>query len=218
MATNLTVRVNTDDAEVAYGASGAIYVDLDLDHDYLIWTAGSDDVKDGEDEPTADELNEASTIIDDSVETQVAYCLLFDYNASLLDEIKGIGENKRYVFNFSFDGDTASEPQLEAWDDSNHNSTDKHVLGGASGYDSFVKAKCTTGALPGADWAKTGGSHTDLAGSGNVVQLNDGNGAISLASGESSEELYANIAVVIPADYPTPAVETFVLTCRYTWN
>ena len=216
---NLTIRINDTDADLAYGESGAGYVDLDLEHDYLIWTAGSDDVKDGEDEPTAEELNEASTLIDDSVETQVTHALLFDYSVNELKEILGMGENKKYVFCFSFDEDTATEPQLEAWDDDNHNTKSKHVIGNGTPANSMVKAICTTGSLPGADWAKSGGTHVELAGneSGNVVKLNDGLGAIEVASGET-KELYANIAIVIPADYATPAIETFTLTCRYSWS
>jgi len=215
--TNLTIKINDTDADLAVEDTGASYVDLDLDMDYLIWTAGSDDVQDGvTHEPTESELNEASTIIDDSVETQIAHCLLFDYSATELKEVIGMGENKRYVFAFVFDEDTASEPQLEAWDDDNHNSTDKHVLGGISGYDSMVKAVCTTSLLPGANWAKTGGTHTDLAGN-TVLKLNDGNGAITVDSGEEGI-LYANIAIVIPASYDYPAIETFTLVCRYSWS
>jgi len=216
----MTLKINDLDADLAVGDSGASYIDVDLSNDYIIWTAGSDDVKDGEDEPSEDELNQASTLIAELVETQVAHSLLFDYSASELKEIVGMGENKRYVYAFSFDGDTATEPQLEAWNDSNHNSTTKNVLGLGTPADSMVKAVCTTGALPGANWAKTGGTHINLAGSGasNVVKLNDGNGAITLLSGEGSRELYANIAIVIPDGYATPAIETFVSTIRYSWS
>lgn len=215
MATNLTIRVNNGSPDIAYGASGASYLDLDLNNDYLIWTSGSSVVADGQDEPTAEELNEASTLIDSSLDVTVPYCLAFDYSANLLDKVEGMGENKRYVFAFSFDGDTASEPQLEAWDDSNHNSYDKHVLGAGSGGTSMVKAVCTTDLLPGASWVGTAIRGDDSA---DVVKLNHGNGAISLASGDSSKELYANIKIVIPAGYATPAVELFTLTVRYTWN
>lgn len=212
MATNLNLRVNVGD-EIAYGESGANYIDVNLTLDYFIWTAGSSAVADGQDEPTQDELNQAWTIIDDSNPVTIPHYLIFDYSAGILDEVEGMGENKRYVFAFSFDGATASEPQLEAWDDSNHNSIDKHVLGVETGEDSFVKAICTTLSLPGASW-----SGTPIAGSSNVLLLNNGNGALSsLATGETSQELYANIKIVIPANYDTPAIETFVLTVRYSW-
>ena len=123
-----------------------------------------------------------------------------------------MGENKRYVYAFSFDGATASEPTCEAYDDSDHDSTAKHVLGNGTPANSFVKAVCTTASLPGASWAGAA-----IAGA-NKLLLNNGNGALAaLPSGVTSQELYANIKLVIPSAYATPAVETFVLTVRYTW-
>jgi len=218
--TNLTVRTNYVDADLAYGETGAGYITLDLDNDYLIWTKGSDIVKDlMTTEPTDGELNEASTIIDESSDTQVPLCLLLDYShdvggAYYTHEVLGMGDNKRYVFNFSFDGATATEPQLEAWDDSNHNTTDANVLGDGTPANSFVKAIATTNSLPGASWAGI-----PIAGADEYLEMNDGNGALAeLATGETSHELYANIQIVIPTAYGTPAVEAFVLTVRYTWN
>ncbi len=213
MAVNLVTRVNIG-SEVAYGASGANYIDLDLNpgRDYLIWTGGSSDVADGQDEPTETELNIASPIIQ-ITDALVAYYLLYDYSAGLLREISGMGENKRFVLCFSFDGDTATEPQLEAWDDSNHNTVDKHVLGGISGYDSFVKAFCSTTLTPSVNWVGTA-----LQGSGSVLGLNDGD-PIDMSGVPSGEtyNCYANIKVVIPGNYGTSGAETFVLTTRYSW-
>jgi len=203
--------VNNSDPDIAYGDTGATFVNVNLTNDYIIWTAGSSDVADGQDEPTETELNQAYSVITDS-DLKVAHCLLYDYSALKLDEIEGMGENKRYVFCFSFDGATASEPQLEAWDNNNHNTVNNNVLGVETGEDSFVKAVCTTLSLPGADWAGT-----PIAGE-NVLLLNNGNGALAeLATGETSQELYANIKVVIPANYDTPAIETFVLMIRHTY-
>jgi len=217
MATNLTFRVNKGDPDISYGETGADYIDVDLINDYLIWTAGSDDVKAGEAEPSQDELNQASTIITDA-DVKVAHCLLFDYDGDggngILEEVEGMGENKRYVFAFSFDGATATEPQLEAWDDSNHNSVDKNVLGVETGEDSFVKAVCTTLGDPGAGWEGT--AVASIAGT-DVLLLNNGNGALNAPATGETTELYANLAIVIPANYDTPAVETFVLTVRYTY-
>ena len=224
MATNLTVKVNYVDADVAYQDSGGAgnYIDLDLVNDYLIWTEGNAVVKDlMTHEPTESELNSASTIISATADKEVAKCLLMDYShnvggAYYTHLVDGMGENKRYVFAFSFDGATASEPQLEAWDNSDHDSTDKHVLGPGTPANSMVKAICTTDSLPGTAWAGTA-----IAGDGvgRYIQLNNGNGALgSLGTGLTSQELYANIKIVIPTAYATPAVETFVLTIRYTWN
>lgn len=208
--TNLIMRANIGD-EIVYGGTGANYITLDLVTDYIIWTAGSSAVADGQDEPTQDELNQAYPIITTS-DLKVAHCLLYDYSANKLEEVEGMGLNKRYVFCFSFDGATASEPQLEAWDDDGHDSVDNNVLGVETGEDSFVKAVCTTLSLPGADWAGDPIAGTD------VLLLNNGNGALDeLVTGETSQELYANIKVVIPANYDTPAIETFILCCRYTY-
>ena len=214
MAVNLVTRVNIG-SEIAYGASGANYIDLDLSlgRDYLIWTGRNDKgVADGEDEPTETELNASSPVIQTTDEL-VPYYLLYDYSAGLLREISGMGENKRFVYCFSFDGDTATEPTLEAWDDDTHNTVDKHVLGGISGYDSFVKAFCSTTLTPSVDWVGTA-----LQGSGSVLGLNDGD-PIDMSGVPSGEtyNTYANIKIVIPANYGTSGAETFVLTTRYSY-
>lgn len=220
MSTDLTVRVNYVDPDVAYGATGAGYITMDLNNDYLIWTSGSDEVTDlMTAEPTTEQLNEASTIIDELSAVTVPLCLLMDYSHNVggsyyTHEVVGMGDNKQYVFDFSFNGATATEPRLEAWDDSSHTTVNAHVLGNGTPASSMVKAVATTYALPGAGWAGT-----PIAGVSNVLLLNAGNGALPvLGTGETSHELYANIKIVIPADYATPAVEAFVLTVRYTWN
>jgi len=222
MSVALTVRANYVDAAVNYETTPADYIALDLTNDYLIWTEGDATVKDlMTAEPTSEQLNTAASQISPSADVTVAKCLLMDYShdvggAYYTHLVKGMGENKRYVFAFSFDGATASEPQLEAWDDDGHDSTDNHVLGNGTPADSMVKAVCTTASLPGASWAGTA-----IAGSGvgRYIQLNDGSGALgALGSGETSQELYANVKIVIPTAYATPAAETFVLTCRYTWS
>ena len=219
MSVDLTVLANAVDADVSYATTPADYIEMDLTNDYLIWTEGDTTVKDlMVAEPTPTELNAAATKIDPDTTKTVDKCLIMDYShnwggAYYTHLVKGMGENKRYIFGFSFNGATASEPQIEAWDDSNHNTTAKHVLGNGTPANSFVKAVCTTASLPGASWAGTA-----LAGA-NILQLNNGNGALAaLASGETSQELYCNLKIVIPAAYATPAVETFVLTVRYTWS
>ena len=222
MATNMNVLINYVDSTVSYQTTPANYIQMQLSQDYLIWTDGDDTVKDlAEHEPTEEELNEASTIIDEDADKTVDKCLLMDYSHDVGGSyythlVKGMGENKRYVFAFSFDGATASEPQLEAWDDSNHNSYDKHVLGNGTPADSFVKVVCTTDSLPGASWA---GQAIAGDGASRVLQLNNGTGALGdVPSGQSTQELYANIKLVIPQDYSTPSVEEFVLVVRYTYN
>ena len=218
--TNLDIRVNYVNADHDYENYNSDFIDMDLTNDYLIWTEGDDVVKDlMTHEPTADELNSASPIIDPDVAKTVAKCLLMDYSHNVGGSyythlVKGMSENKRYVYCFSFDGDTATEPQLEAWDDINHDSYDKNILGLGTPASSMLKAICTTDSLPGTNWVGTAIAGSD---SSRVIKLNSGNGALSLASGET-KDLYANIKIVIPAGYATPAVENFILTVRYTWN
>jgi hypothetical protein len=224
MATLLSVKCNLVDADVDYATTPADYISLDLTNDYLIWSEDLDDLMTTV--PTADELNAHAVIISDDAEKLVPECLVMDYSGDWNGHyhthlVIGMGENKRYAFAFSFDGATANEPQLEAWDDVNHDTFDKNVLGLGIEGDSMVKAICTSGGAPGSNWALTGGAGIAIAGdsSTRVVQLNDGNGALPiLETGETSQELYANIAIVIPIAYATPAVESFVLTVRYTWQ
>jgi len=216
--TNLKFYVNEVDATKDYDTEPTHYKELDLTLDYFIWTAGSDDVKDGVDEPGEDELNEASTIIHDTDETQVAYCLMYDDSADELREVIGMGANSKFVFCVRFDGDTASEPRLEAWDDDTHTTIDKHCLGDGIPANSMLKSACTTFNPPGASWAKAGGTHTELAGGSNYLLLNGGTGAIILDSGETYRELYYNLAIVLEGGDTEPGAFTFVSTIRFTYN
>jgi hypothetical protein len=213
MATLLSIRANLVDADHSYVAVPADYITLDLAHDYLIWSEDLDDLMTHE--PTSDELNAHAVIIDDGANKTVPENLIMDYShdwggSYYTHLVIGMGLNKRYIYCFSFDGATASEPQLEAWDDDTHLTTAKHVLGNGTPANSMIKAVCTTGALPGAGWVGT-----SIAGSNSarVVKLNDGNGALSGAG-----HLYANMKIVIPMAYATPAIESFTLTVRYTWQ
>jgi hypothetical protein len=213
MATSLIIRANLVDADVAYATTPADYITLDLANDYMIWSEDLEDLMTHE--PTSDELNEHAVIIEDDANKTVPECLIMDYSydwggSYYTHLVIGMGLNKRYVYCFSFDGATAIEPQLEAWDDDTHTTTVKHVLGAGVPANSMIKAVCTTGALPGASWVGTA-----IAGSNSarVVKLNDGNGALTIA-----KHLYANMKIVIPMAYATPAIESFTLCVRYTWQ
>ena len=211
--TSMDFLINYVDPNVKYETTPADYIALDLVNDYLIWTKGDATVKDlMTHEPTPDELNAAASVIDESVPVTATLCLLMDYShdiggAIYTHKVLGMSENKQYVYCFSFDDDTATEPQLEAWDTVAHTTTDKHVLGNGTPLNSMVKGKCTTNDLPGASWAGS-----PLAGASNVLLLNAGGGALGAA-----KDLYANLKIVIPAAYATPAVEEFISTVRYTY-
>jgi hypothetical protein len=210
MATALLIRTNIVDADIAYVTTPADYITMDLTNDYLIWSKTLADCMTHE--PTADELNAAAEIIDPSLAVTVTKCLLMDYSHDVGGSyythlVKGMGDNKKFVYCFSFDGATATEPQLEAWDSSAHSTCVKNVLGIGVPANSMLKGVCTTTTLPGTGWVGTA-----LAGASNVLLLNDGLGAILLAS-----DLYANLKIVIPAAYTTPAAETFIFCVRYTY-
>jgi hypothetical protein len=211
--TSLLIRANLVNADHSYVAVPDDYITLDLLHDYFIWSEDLEDLMTHE--PTSDELNAHAVIIDDDTNKTVPENLVMDYSydwggSYYTHLVIGMGLNKRYVYCFSFDGATAIEPQLEAWDDDTHTTTTKHVLGNGTPANSMVKAVCTTGVLPGAGWVGTA-----IAGSNSarVVKLNDGNGALSGAG-----HLYANMKIVIPMAYATPAIESFTLCVRYTWQ
>lgn len=212
--TNLLFRINHTSIDDSYANSPSNFVTLGAG-DSLIFSAGSAIVADGQPIPSQSDLNRAGTLLDPLVATIVAHYFLADSSENELVEIHLAGnQNKRYVFACSFDGPTASEPQLEAWDDSNLNSYLLGCLGNGTPANSWYKAKCTTSALPGAAW--TG---TPLAGSGasNIILLNNGNGALGdLGSGESTQELYFNFHVKIPAAYTTPGQYLPILLITYT--
>lgn len=208
--TNLNVRINYVDPDISYAVTPADYITVDLGNDYLIWSKTLADLMTHQ--PTSDELNANAEIIDPSLAVTVAKCLLMDYSHDVGGSyythlVKGMSENKKFVYCFSFDGATATEPQLEAWDDVTHTTIIKNVLGLGTANNSFIKGKCTTNTLPGDNW--TGSS---LAGASNILLLNDGNGALV-----GSTDLYANLKIVIPAAYATPSAETFILCVRYTY-
>ena len=216
MATAMQFGINYVNADVNYQTTPLDFIVLDLAHDYLIWSKSLADLMTHQ--PTADELNAAAEVIDPINPVTVTKCLLMDYSHNIggayyTHLVNGMAGNHKYAFMFSFDGATATEPQLEAWDDATHTTANKNVLGLGTALNSFVKGICTTNILPGAGWAGA-----PLAGASNVLLLNGGNGAIgALPSGAVTQELYANLKIVIPGGYSTPAAESFVLTARYTY-
>ena len=214
--TNILARINYVDADYPYLGNTAKYITLDLINDYLIWSKTLADLMTHE--PSPPELNAAAEIIDPSVPVTITKCLLMDYSHDVGGSyythlVKGMSENKKFVYCFSFSGATATEPQLEAWDTSAHSTYVKHVLGAGLPANSMMKGVCTTTTLPGTGW---GGA--PLAGTSNYLRLNDGTDIAPQPITEvGGKDLYCNLKIVIPAAYSTPAAETFVITIRYTW-
>lgn len=211
--TNLLLYMNYTDIDVARDAvpSGEEYYIEHENTDYLICTAGSDDVAAGQPLPTTEQLNRAATLLDDEDPVVVAHYLFADVSENLLREmlLAGRGDNQ-YVFCASFDGATSSEPVLEAWDNTDMDSYSDICLGSGVPNSSWYKAICTTNASPGTNW--TG---TPLAGNGsaNQILLNAGAGALSMA-----KDLYFNFHIYIPAGIATPVAETPILAIIYTTN
>jgi len=209
--TNLLLRVNKTAVDSTYVAAPGNFETMGSG-DSLIFSAGSAAVIDGADIPETAELNEAATLLDPLLETVVAHYFLADSSVDLLKEIHLAGNGDyRYVFCASFDGPTASEPQLEAWNDGNLNAYTLVCLGSGTPNLSWYKAKCTTASTPGATWLGT-----PLAGSGasNKVGLNSGV-AISEVAGK---DLYFNFHVKIPAAVTTPGQYLPILLITYTTN
>lgn len=207
----MDLYINNTETDAAYGASGVDWIKFESSTDGFIFSEGSTEVADGESIPTTEELNRAAVQLDDENAVTVDKYFLMDVSEDEIREIFNAGnQNKRYVFCAVFDSLTASEPQLEAWDDSDMNSYDDVSLGSGTPSASWYRGICTTDGVPGVSW--TG---TPLAGSGedNVLKLNNGNGALTEA-----KNLYFNFKVVIPGGYVTPGQHNPILAITYTVN
>jgi len=211
MPTNLDIYVNTTAVDNSRITSPANFILMDLVNDKLIWSAGSAAVIDGADTPTNIELDDAATIIQATdVEIDKLFLLDFSDIGVELKEIDLAGStDTRFILNFSFDGPTTTEPTLEAFDDNTHTTANLLVLGNGTPANSMIRAIVTTAGLPGAAWVGT-----PIAGAAlpNILELNGGGGALGGAT-----EIYANIKVLVPGNFPTPFTETPVLTIRYTF-
>jgi len=208
MATNLIISINTTATD---DTTDGNFVDIDLAVDKLIWSDGSAAVIDGADTPSDSELNEAAPLVPSVSDYEVPYLFLLDFSDTG-QELKLVNlagsDNNRYVLRFEFDALTATEPTLEAWDNSDHDSNDLYCLGAGIGADSYISVVRTTDGSPGSAW-----SGTPISGGSNKLNLNGGAGAL----GSGSHTLYANIKTVIPVG-ATPSAEAPVLTVRYTWS
>jgi hypothetical protein len=208
--TNLTFRVNKSSTDSSYAISPANFVDV-ASADTLIFSAGSDVVKNGEPIPSQADYNRAATLLDPLLETFIAHYFLADVSANLLREMFLAGcQNKQFTFCCSFDGATATEPLLEAWDNTDLNSYNLRCLGLSVANDSWFHAKCTTTNPPGSSW--TGVSLAGSNGS-NIVYLNDGLGALTVA-----KDLYFNFYVKIPAGVSVPESYLPVLLITFDTN
>jgi len=208
MATALTIYANTGTSDVELGATGAEFTEIDVDNDDLIFSAGSDSVKDGEPIPSITQLNSAGVLLT-GVEQTVDKYFLADSSANLLKQIHNMGEgNYRYVMACDFDGATASEPVFEIWDNVDMDSIDNVSLGSGTASSSWFRGITTTDALPGASWT---GSRIAGSSDGNFLWLNNLNGALS-----GADTLYFQLKIVIPASQQSAGAETPIFAIKYS--
>ncbi|MCH7524929.1 MAG: hypothetical protein IIC74_07965 [Bacteroidetes bacterium] len=194
----LTTWINTDISDLPLNSSGIEWIEFSEGNDFLIFTQGSDQVKDGENIPTQSELINSGIELTGNQIVLTDY-LLQDTSENLLKSIDNMGNlDKRFVLAFDFSAPgTASEPQLLVFDDTNLNTINNTMLGSGTPSASFIRGVTTTNASPGANWITTG---TRMAGSsdGNFLNLNNLGGFLTGAT-----TLYCNLAVVVPASQTT---------------
>jgi hypothetical protein len=205
----MDIYLNCDTVDSPLGTSGIDWVAMDVDVDYLIMlTNGSASVADGQPVPSTTQLNQAGLVLT-GVEQTCSKYFLADDSANLLKQIHNMGSgNKRYVLAFDFDAETASEPVLECWDDTTMLTADDVVLGEGTPSSSWIAGIVTTDALPGVGW-----SGVRLAGdtAGHFLNLNNGNGALSVA-----DTLYAQLKVIVPAIEVDGGAENPILVVKWT--
>lgn len=203
----LTIYANTDSQDLELNSSGIDWSLIDTDNDRLIFSAGSDNVKDGESSPSDTQLNSAGIVLTGSQITVDKY-FLDDSSENELKEIELMGSgNYRYVLAFDFDASTASEPVLEIWDDSDMDSIDLSCLGSGTASSSWFRGITTTSALPGASWT---GSRLAGSSDGNFLWLNGQNGALS-----GADTLYCQLKIVIPATQTDAGTFNSVIAVKY---
>jgi len=210
MSTTVTVAVNTSASDVEYDASGANWTIIAPASDYLVFSAGSDVVDDAQSIPTQAQYASAGVILTGS-QIVVDRYFLADISDDELKEIDLMGNTtSQYVMAFDFDGATASEPALELWDDADLDTITGTTLGAGTPSNSWWRGICTTTSGGSSDW--TG---VTLAGAsdGHYIELNDGSGAIAVAT-----TLYCNLKIVIPASATTGLSATPKFVVKYTSN
>lgn len=207
---SLKIYANCDTQDLPVGTTGVDWVEVNKSTDTFIFSNGSDVVKDGEPIPGSSYLNAAGIILS-GVEQVVPHYFLADFSDNLLKEIHNAGnQNKRYVFCFSFDGATASEPVLEMWDNTSLNTTNIYSLGAGTSSNSWFRGIVTTTVAPRNNWLGY-----KLAGSVDThfLWLNNQLGALTAA-----KNLYCNFKVVVPASFPNAAAEAPIMVVKYTGN
>ncbi len=189
---SLEIYVNTGTQDVEVGESGGEWVELDTTNDKLIFSAGNPSVADGQPSPSVTQLNSAGVRLGTGSDVTISKYFLDDNSAGILKQIHNMGAgNYRYVLGFSFDAETASEPVLEVWDDSDLDSIDSVILGAGTPSSSWIRGITTTDSAPGVAWT---GSRLAGSGDGYFLYLNNENGALS-----GADILYCQLKIIVPS-------------------
>ena len=206
----LTIYANTGTQDTELGTSGVDFTEISPLNDKLIFSSGSDVVKDGEPIPTQAQLISAGVVLT-GAEQIVSKYFLQDDSASELKEIFNMGnQDKRYVLAFDFDAITASEPILEVWDDTDMDTIDDVTLGGGTASLSWWRGITTTDGLPGTDWV---GNRLAGSGSGYFLYLNNENGALAVPT-----VLYCQLKIVVPATANAGGSASPIIVVKWTSN
>lgn len=205
----LTIHLNCDTQDQPLNTSGVDWVELDETNDSLIFSGGSDSVKDGEPIPSESQLNQAGLLlIEPRIEQTIEKYFLADSDANLLRQIHNMGAgNKRYNMAFDFDAETVSEPVFEIWDDEDLDSIDNTALGAGTPSSSWYRGICTTDALPGVAWT---GSRLAGSSDGHFLWLNNENGALS-----GADTLYLQLKIVVSSIQIDSLLTTPVFAVKY---
>ena len=204
MATRLEgMYLNKTSDDVSYASDPTKYVKFEDGADKLVFAAS---------EPSSiaeADLNAAQTIVSGNA-LEIANLYLYDGSAGIFRHIPLAGSGAyRYVFCFHMTGDdgTLTEPKLQVWDDSNHDSNDLVCLGETVVANSFVHViETRIGGTPDPNWngIKISGS-TGLPLNGDEALLN-------------ATDLYFNLYIKIPADVARQESESPVFSVRYLYG
>lgn len=206
----LTIYANTGTQDTELGSSGVDFTEISPSNDELIFSSGSDVVKDGEPIPSQAQLISAGVVLT-GAEQIVSKYFLQDNSSAILREIFNMGnQNKRYVLAFDFDAITASEPILELWDNTDMDTIDDVTLGEGTASLSWWRGITTTAGLPGTDWV---GNRLAGSGSGYFLYLNNEAGALA-----SPKTLYCQLKIVVPAIANAGGSANPILVVKWTSN
>ena len=179
---------------------------------YIKFEDGADKLIFSETEPISmseADLNAAQTVVS-GIAKEISNLYLWDNSAGIFRHIPlaGSGAN-RYVFCIHMTGSdgTLSEPKLQVWDDSNHNTNNLTCLGEGTVANSFIHAiETRIGGTPPSNWEGTRISgNTGLGLNGDEALI----GAI---------DLYFNLYVKIPATIARQEKENPVFCVRYLYG